>query len=76
MGREKAVGCEFSLLICAFFPLSKVFDCRHIETTQEMYEAIRRHIAYGNNGGNLRWYREQDSISVSIRIDKKVMIFY
>nr|QCX35683.1 Nitric Oxide Synthase 1b [Octopus bimaculoides] len=32
----------------------QVFDCRHITSTREMFEAICNHIKYGTNKGNIR----------------------
>ena len=32
----------------------QLFDCRHVTTAKEMLDAIKRHIEYGTNGGNIR----------------------
>ena len=37
----------------AFFSC-QVFDARHVTTAKEMFEVLKKHLAYATNGGNVR----------------------
>lgn len=34
----------------------KLFDCRHVKSTAEMFEALCNHIKYSQNNGNIRCF--------------------
>ena len=40
-------------LIVIYFSY-QLIDARHITTTQEMFECLKRHLEYSTNGGNIR----------------------
>lgn len=52
-----SINCNFKAfvnLIYAFMWYVQVFDCRKVNTTQEMFQALLEHIKFATNGGNLR----------------------
>merc|ERR550517_923170 len=58
----------------------RVFDKRHIDTTDEMFEALKEHIAYSNNGGNIRpaitVFRQRTPGKIDPRVWNGLMVGY